>query len=77
MASLDLHSSRQIKRLLRRTSTEEFITEDGWTRNPQEAKIFVDALEAAEVVTRQGLTGVELTLRVEVSGSDLFCVALR
>lgn len=81
--SNDMNSTRnnetrgQVKRLLRRKSTREFFTDHGWCADPEEATNFSDALEAAQQVARLDIKDVELTLRVEVHGCDVFCVSLR
>jgi hypothetical protein len=62
----------QIKRLIRRNGSEKFFREDGWTENPEEAKTYPDVVEAARICVQHGLVDVELTLRIEVGGCDLF-----
>jgi hypothetical protein len=68
---------KPIKRLLRRLDTQEYFKDDGWTRNPEEARAFVDVVEAAQTCARLGLNDVELTLRVGAAASDVFCTPIR
>lgn len=63
----------KVKRLLRRKNSGEFFRREGWTENPEEAEIYVDALEAAQTCARHGLNDVELTLRIEARACDIFC----
>ena len=67
----------KIKRLLRRRTTREYLKEDGWTTDREEAKCFSDVIEVAEVCARLGLKDVELTLCVEGRGAELFCTPMR
>ncbi len=66
-----------IKRLLRRQNSREFFKGDGWTDNPEEAQTYGDALEAAETCVRNGLSDVELALRIGTNACDFFCTHLR
>ena len=65
-----------VKRLLRRSGSSEFFREDGWTENPEEAKTYSDVLEAASACAQHKLSNVELTLRIESRGCDLFCTLI-
>ncbi len=72
------YHERKIKRLLRHRATREYFKEDGWTKNPDEARCFSDVVEVAEACARFGLENVELTLCVEGStASELFCTPMR
>ena len=69
---------KRVRRLLRRRETQEYFKDDGWTRNPAEAKSFVDVVEVAEACAKFRLEDVELALRAEHSeASDLFCTPMR
>ncbi len=75
--TLTTSSPNGIKRLLRRTGTQEYFTEQGWTQNPKEAKSFYDVIEVAETCARCRLDDVELAIRMDVQATDLFCTPLR
>jgi hypothetical protein len=66
-----------VRRRLRRQNTRQYFKEDGWTENPEEAKCFSDALEAAETCARCGLSDVELALQMGSPASELFCTPVR
>jgi hypothetical protein len=70
------NQSNGVRRLLRKKDTEQYATDDAWTNNPDDAKIFSDVVEAAEECARRGLHDVELTLRVETRSCDFFCMRL-
>jgi hypothetical protein len=70
-------TEQSIKRFLRRRTSREYFTMDGWTRNPDEAVSFSDAVEAAQTCVRYGLSDVELALRCSPQASDVFCTPLR
>lgn len=67
---------KNVKRLLRRCSTRQYFKEDGWTENPEEARCFSDVVEVAETCARLRLRDVELALRMDSRGSDLFCTPM-
>ncbi len=67
---------RAIKRLLRRSNSRQYFKDGSWTDKPEEASTFSDAVEVAEVCARYALTDVELALRVDARGSDVFCTAI-
>ena len=69
-------SEHEIRRLLRRTNSQEYLSGQGWTRDPCEATTFSDVLEAAQTCIRRDLHGVELALRVEPDACDVFCTPL-
>ncbi len=66
-----------IKRILRRSGSLEYFKDGEWTEDPEEASSFHDAVEAAEICARYGLTGVELALRYASGASDFFCTPIR
>lgn len=66
-----------VSRLLRSQTTHYYLTDRGWTANPEEARKFSDSVEAAEACAQQGLTDVELSLWLEPKGCELFCLPLR
>ena len=75
--SFEAHvANKNVKRLLRRRSTRQYFKEDGWTENPEEARCFSDVVEAAETCARLRLQDVELALRMDLRGSDLFCTPM-
>ena len=67
---------KTIRRVLRRSDSPEYFREDGWTRNPDEAKSLSDAVEVAEICARYGLNNVELALRLGAGGGDMFCTTI-
>lgn len=69
--------AQQIKRLLRHRLTGEYFKNDGWTKNYGEATSFSNVVEVAEVCARRGLSDVDLTLCVDISGAELFCTPIR
>lgn len=71
------NQQRKIKRLLRHRTTREYLKENGWTKNPEEATSFCDIVEVAEACVKLGLRDVELTLCVEGPGAELFCTPMR
>lgn len=69
---------KEPKRLLRRQGpADEYFDGHGWTTNPEQAKCFIDSLEAAQVCARHNLTRVEMAIRVDLKGSDIFCTPVR
>ena len=68
---------KPVRRLLRHKGSEEYFKDGGWTTNPDEAKSFSDALEAAEICGRLDLRGVELALRFDSRASDVFWTTIR
>jgi len=66
-----------VKRLLRNPETLQYLSEDGWTSNPDEAQSFSDVVEAAVVCAKLHLEHVEVALRTDGSSADLFCTTLR
>ncbi len=80
MSAKDLYhqtEEKPITRLLRRTGSEEYFRDGGWTAIPDEANHFCDVVEAAEVCVRYGLTDVELAIRYETEALDVFCTPIR
>jgi len=71
------NGEHRVKRLLRHRATGEFFKDDGWTKNPTEAKSFGDVVEVAEVCARCGLIDVELMLCASGSGAELFSTPMR
>ena len=68
---------KPVKRLLRSCATQEYFKDDGWTRNPDEAREFCDSVEAAETCARHGLNGVELILSYNGGATEVFCTPMR
>ncbi len=68
---------KTIKRLVRHRLTRRYLTEHGWTDSPDNAKVFSDALDAAQACARRGLLDVELALLVGPGTCDLFSTPLR
>jgi hypothetical protein len=66
-----------IKRVLRRRNSRQYFKDGGWTTNPSEANGFSDVVEVAEICARYDLSDVELALRFESSGCDVFCTPIR
>ena len=80
MAARIIDKNRQretIKRVLRHKRSQEYFKDGGWTDNPNEADCFSDAVEVAETCARYGLSDVELALRFESAGCDVFCTSIR
>jgi len=65
----------KITRLLRHRGSQQYFKGDGWTANPEAAKHFSDIIEVAETCARNGLTDVEVALRVELC--EVFCTSVR
>lgn len=70
-------SGATVKRLVRCRATQRYFSGRGWTEDPQEAKTFADALEAAQTCAQNKLVNVELAVRLSANGSDLFCTVIR
>jgi hypothetical protein len=68
---------KPVRRLLRLQNSEQYFKDDGWTTNPDEARSFADALEAAETCARYHLSDVELTLRFDSRAGDVFKTKIR
>jgi hypothetical protein len=66
---------KAVNRLLRRRSSKYYFDGNGWTTNREQAKTFADAIEAAEICSRHGLSDVEIVLQME--RCDVFCTPLR
>jgi len=80
MAAKPLNQTSQdktIKRFLRHRSSREYFKEGGWTSDPGQADSFMDVVEVAETCARYGLNDVELAVRYETAGCDLFCTPIR
>ncbi len=73
----DAFENKEIRRLVRSQNTQKYFQDNGWTDNPEEAKNFADVVEVAEVCARQGLSEVELALRMRAGAFDVFCTPLR
>jgi hypothetical protein len=73
----ETNHERAIKRFLRHRASREYFKEGGWTADAREADTFADVVEVAEVCTRYGLRDVELAVRYETAGCDLFCTPMR
>jgi len=69
-------NERPIRRVIRRRNYEEYFTDNGWTSNPEEARVFADSLEAAQVCANYGLVGMEIALRLTGAKTDLFSAVL-
>lgn len=67
----------KVARLLRRRDSTEFFKGGSWTKNPDEATRFTDALEAARTCAQHGLSNMEITLRMDAEASDLFSTPIR
>lgn len=70
-------SETTIKRFLRHRESLAYFKDGGWTNNPKEAKNFTDVVEAAKACAEHGLEDVELALRYEAGGADVFCTQIR
>ena len=66
-----------IQRVLRHKNSRSYFKDGGWTNNPSEANCFSDVVEVAETCTRYGLSDVELALRFDSEGCDVFCTPIR
>src|SRR5262249_54822917 len=69
-------NEKPIRRVIRRRNSQEDFAGPGWTDNPDEARVFADSLEAAQVCAAYGLVGMEIALRVTGVNSDLFSAVL-
>ncbi len=75
--TLTSNQDQTIKRFVSHRSSREYFKNGGWTTNPQEADCFSDAVEAAQVCARYGLSDVELALRYASATHDVFCTPIR
>ncbi len=66
-----------IKRFLRDRESLTYFRNGGWTDNPKEAMSFSDVVEAAQTCADYGLNHVDLALRYESGGEDVFCTRIR
>ncbi len=66
-----------IRRLLRHKASREYFKQGGWTSDPADADSFSDVVEVAQTCARYGLNDVELALRYEPRGCDVFCTTIR
>ena len=64
-------------RLLRCRNTNLYFSEEGWTKDLKSAKVFFDAMEAAQACVRHGLVDVQLVLRAQGGEAELFSTPLR
>ena len=69
-------AQRPIRRMLRRRNSGEYFTGNGWTNNPDEAKVFADSVEAAQACADHRLVDMDIALRVAGAKSELFSAAL-
>jgi hypothetical protein len=69
-------NEKPIRRVIRRRNSEEYFTDNGWTNNPEEARVFADSLEAAQVCANYGLVGMEIALRITGAEAELFSAVL-
>jgi hypothetical protein len=69
-------NERPIRRVIRRRNSQEYFAGPGWTNNPDEARVFADSLEAAQVCAAYGLVGMEIALRLTGANVDLFSAVL-
>jgi len=74
--TMETKGERAIRRLLRHRHSQEYFTENGWTKDPEKARSFADSLEAAQTCVQWGLGDMEMVLRVAGGSSDLFCTEL-
>jgi hypothetical protein len=78
MSAKRLHEwTKPPRRLLQHQGSDEYFKDGGWTRNPDEARNFSDALEVAEVCARYGLSDVELAIRFDACAADVFRIKIR
>ncbi len=66
-----------IKRLLRRRASQQYFKDGEWTNNPEEARSFSDVVEVAQICAQYDLSDVELAVRYDKAGCDLFCTTIR
>jgi hypothetical protein len=66
-----------MKRYLRHKQSREYFKDGGWTSDPAEARNFEDVIEVAQTCAHYGLNDVELALRCEAEGCDVFCTPIR
>ena len=65
------------QRLLRCRKSQRYFTGAGWTDDPTQAENFPDDLHAARACVSHDLHDVELVLRTQSTGTELFCTAVR
>ncbi len=66
-----------VRRVLRHRRSQEYFKAGGWTQNPEEADTFADVVEVAETCAKYGLNDVELAVRLDRAGCDVFCTPIR
>jgi hypothetical protein len=69
--------AQKLKRLLQHTKTRSYFDGNGWTDNPKEAKCFPNISEAVWACIDHDLKDVELVLRDEVDGQNMFSKTIR
>ena len=72
-----LKYTKAVVRMLRNQASNAFFTGSGWSRDPMMAKLFTDLFDAAKACVQHQLAGVELVVRAEPDGADLFQLPLR
>ncbi|HTL59775.1 MAG TPA: hypothetical protein VL361_29155 [Candidatus Limnocylindrales bacterium] len=69
--------SNGLKRLLRDKGSHAYFTGCDWSTNADQARVFGDQIEAIHSCVEHDLTNVELVLRFETSGVDVFSTTIR
>ena len=69
--------TRALKRILRDCRSQSYFDGQGWTTDPMSARVFHDEIEAVRACVEHDLADVELVLRFEVDGVDVFSTKVR
>lgn len=64
-------------RVLRCCKTKRYFTGGGWSEHPSEAQAFSDEIDAARACVTHDLHDIELVLRTELTGVELFSTPVR
>ena len=67
----------EITRLLRCRKTRRYFTGQGWSQEPSDAAQFSHSIQAARACVNHDLHDIELVLRSQVTGVELFCTFVR
>ncbi len=65
------------QRLLRCRKTHRYFNGDGWTADPSQAQVFPDEIDAARACVIHKLHNVELVLRTQFTGLEIFSTPVR
>ena len=64
-------------RVVRCRRSHRYFTGAGWSRDPAKAKGYASRFDVAEACVSHNLHEVEMVVRSQVSGTELFCTGVR